>query len=181
MVRQIAAGASSWTRAGLESRRREDAAADLDAVTSGPQLAPVIVDCASCSRSNRLPAARLLERARCAACKASLLPIERPITVHDVADFDELIRDAKAPVLVDFWAAWCGPCRAVAPEVEKLARAQRGRLIAAKVDTDAQPELSARYGIRSIPTLVVFRNGREAKRVSGAMPASAMAVQLELE
>ena len=96
------------------------------------------------------------------------------------ADFDELIRDAKAPVLVDFWAAWCGPCRAVAPELEKLANQRQGNTIVAKVDTDAQAELSARYGIRSIPTLVLFRNGREVKRISGAMPASAMAAQLGL-
>jgi thioredoxin 2 len=83
-------------------------------------------------------------------------------------------------VLVDFWAAWCGPCRAVAPEVEKLARQHHGRLIVAKVDTDARPELGARYGIRSIPTLILFRDGGEAKRLSGAMPASAMAAQLGL-
>lgn len=152
----------------------------LDELLRRTQLQTVLVDCSQCSKSNRLPAARLLDRARCAACKAPLLPLERPLSIGDVADFDELIRDAKAPVLVDFWAAWCGPCRAVAPEVEKLAQQKRGRLVVAKVDTDAQPELSARYGIRSIPTLIVFRHGREAKRVSGAMPASAMAAQLEL-
>lgn len=138
------------------------------------------VSCPQCSQSNRLPAARLLDRARCAACKSALLPVDRPIAIHDAADFDELVRDARVPVLVDFWAAWCGPCRAVAPEVEKLARQKQGSLIVAKVDTDERPELSARYGIRSIPTLVTFRGGREAKRISGAMPASAMAAQLEL-
>lgn len=145
-----------------------------------PNLRFVLVDCSSCAQRNRLPAARLLDRARCAACKAALLPVERPVVIHDVADFDELIRDAQAPVLVDFWAVWCGPCRSVAPEVEKLARQKHGNLIVAKVDTDAHPELSARYGIRSIPTLIVFRSGREAKRISGAMPASAMAAQLGL-
>jgi thioredoxin len=82
--------------------------------------------------------------------------------------------------LVDFWASWCGPCRAVAPELEKLASQKKGSTIVAKVDTDAQPELSARFMIRSIPTLVLFRDGREAKRISGAMSAAAMAAQLGL-
>jgi thioredoxin 2 len=138
------------------------------------------IACAACSTQNRLPAARLQDRARCAACKTPLLPIAKPIAVQNVADFDELVRDAKAPILVDFWAAWCGPCRAVAPELEKLAAQKVGSAIVAKVDTDAQPELSARYGIRSIPTLVLFRGGREAKRITGAMSAGAMAAQLGL-
>jgi len=127
-----------------------------------------------------VPAARLQDKARCAACKAPLLPLGRPVAVSSTAEFDELIRNAKAPVVVDFWAAWCGPCRALAPEVEKLARARAGRTIVAKVDTDAQPELGARFGIRSIPTLVMFSGGREQKRVSGAMPAAAIAAQLGL-
>jgi thioredoxin 2 len=138
------------------------------------------VACAACSRENRLPAARLTDKARCAACKAPLLPLARPVAISSVDDFDELVRDAKAPVLVDFWAAWCGPCRAVAPELEKLASSRVGQAIVAKVDTDAQPELSARFGIRSIPTMVVFRNGRETDRVSGAMPASAIAARVGL-
>jgi thioredoxin 2 len=122
----------------------------------------------------------LLDKARCAACKAPLLPIAEPIALHSAEDFEELVRDAKAPVLVDFWAAWCGPCRMVAPEVEKLAAQRSGSTIVAKIDTEALPQLSSRFGISSIPTLVLFRNGREAKRISGAMPASAMAAQLGL-
>jgi thioredoxin 2 len=124
---------------------------------------------------NRLPAARLQDKARCAACKAQLLPLDRPISISSVADFDELVQNSQAPVLVDFWAAWCGPCRAVAPELEKLASSRKGRAVIAKVDTDAQPELSARFGIRSIPTMIVFRGGRAAERLSGAMQASAIA------
>jgi thioredoxin 2 len=127
-----------------------------------------------------LPAARLQDKARCAACKAPLLPLDRPLSISSTAEFDELVRDAKAPVLVDFWAAWCGPCRMVAPELEKLASSRAGRAVIAKVDTDAQPELSARYGIQSIPTMIVFRDGREAQRLSGAMPASAIAARTGL-
>jgi thioredoxin 2 len=127
-----------------------------------------------------LPAARLQDKARCAACKAALLPLDRPLTISSTAEFDELVKNAKAPVLVDFWAAWCGPCRMVAPELEKLASSRAGRAVIAKVDTDAQPELSARYGIQSIPTLILFRDGREAQRLSGAMPASTIAARTGL-
>ncbi len=136
------------------------------------------VACRSCSKQNRLPAARLLDKARCAACKAALLPPATPIDIASVEDFDELVRDAKVPVLVDFWAAWCGPCRAVAPEVEKLAAQRAGRAIVAKVDTEALGALGARYAVRSIPTVIVFRNGVEARRIAGAMPAAQMAAQL---
>lgn len=138
------------------------------------------IACAACSRQNRLPAARLQDKARCAACKAPLLPLNRPLNISSTAEFDELVKNAKAPVLVDFWAAWCGPCRMVAPELEKLASSRAGQAVIAKVDTDAQPELSARFGIQSIPTMIVFRDGREAQRLSGAMPASAIAARAGL-
>jgi thioredoxin 2 len=143
-------------------------------------LSCVILACPSCSRSNRLPAARLRDRARCAACKEPLLPLSYPVPVQSAADFDELVRGAPAPVLVDFWAAWCGPCRMVAPELEKLARDRGDRVVIAKVDTEALPDVAQRFGIRSIPTMVVFREGSEAARVSGAMPASEIAARLAL-
>jgi thioredoxin 2 len=140
----------------------------------------VIVPCPSCSRDNRLPAARMRDKARCAACKAALLPLSHPISIGNSSEFDELVRNSPGPILVDFWAAWCGPCRTVAPELEKIARDRAGAVIVAKVNTEQLPEVAGRYGIRSIPTMIVFRDGKESSRLSGAMPASAIAERLSL-
>jgi thioredoxin 2 len=120
------------------------------------------------------------ERAKCANCKRQLLPLSRPVPVLSSQDFDELIGNAKIPVLVDFWAAWCAPCRMVAPELEKVASSRPGALIVAKVDTEALPQVAARFAIRSIPTMILFRGGREIERVSGAMKASAIASRFGL-
>jgi thioredoxin 2 len=138
----------------------------------------MIVACSSCKAPNRLPAARLRDKARCAACKAPLLPPTSPVPVASEVDFDELVRASPAPVLVDFWAPWCGPCHMVAPELEKLAAERVGDVVVAKVDTEALPSVAARFGIRSIPTMILFRGGGEAKRVTGAMPARAIAQAL---
>ena len=138
----------------------------------------MIVACPACRAQNRLPASRLHDKAKCAACKERLLPLDRPVAITSPEDFDELVRDAPSPVVVDFWAEWCGPCRTVAPELEKLAKSRAGGLVVAKVDTDAVPQIAGRVAIRSIPTFVAFRDGREAARVSGAMPASALVERL---
>jgi thioredoxin 2 len=86
-------------------------------------------------------------------------------------NFDEEVLASDVPVIVDYWAPWCGPCRMVAPELEKIAARQAGRLLIVKVNTDALTDLGARYGIRSIPTLAVFAGGREVARTAGARPA----------
>lgn len=136
--------------------------------------------CASCAQKNRVPAKRLHDKAKCAQCKAPLLPLARPVPVASADDFAELVRESTTPVLVDFWAAWCGPCRMVAPELDKLARDRGERVVIAKVDTEALPAVAQRFGISSIPTMILFRNGAEARRLSGAMSAAQIAAQLAL-
>ncbi|MGY1712278.1 thioredoxin [Geodermatophilus sp. SYSU D00758] len=109
-------------------------------------------------------------RARCAACGADL-----PWLVSaDDTDFTGVVEESRLPVLVDVWTPWCGPCRMVAPVVEQIARERAGRLKVVKVDADAAPQVSSRLGVRSIPTLVLFANGQEQARVTGALPAPAM-------
>lgn len=121
---------------------------------------------------NRLAFGRLGDPARCARCHEPLAPVPTPVAVPSVAAFDALVADADLPVLVDFWAAWCQPCRMVAPELEKVARSRAGRVLVVKVDTEALPALAQRFGIRSIPTLAIFAGGREVRREAGAMPAA---------
>ena len=129
----------------------------------------IIVGCPACGQRNRAPYGK---EARCAKCKTMIPPPSAPIEAPTVAAFDALIAASAHPVVVDFWAPWCGPCRMVAPELAKVAQAQAGRLIVVKVNTDVLDELGARYAIRSIPTMAVFEGGREVGRTTGARPAS---------
>jgi thioredoxin 2 len=129
---------------------------------------PVTIRCAFCSRLNRVDLTRAAERPGCGECGKPML-LDRPIKVAQ-EDFERTVLEAEGPVLVDFYADWCAPCRMVAPFVDEIARAQTGRLLVAKLDTDRAPEVAVRYGIRSIPTLIVFRGGEEIERSVGFEP-----------
>ena len=130
----------------------------------------VHVACPSCLAQNRVDAARVAEGPKCGKCETPLL--DASIPELDDASFEAFVSRTNVPVLVDFWAPWCGPCRQMAPEFAQAARRLAGRARLVKVNTDVAQALAGRYAIRSIPTLLLLKEGREAGRTTGARPAT---------
>jgi thioredoxin 2 len=127
------------------------------------------VACPDCASTNRVPAERLSEKPRCGRCGAALFQ-GKPVTLT-TASFDKHAA-AETPLLVEFWAAWCGPCKVMGPQFDAAARTLEPRFRLGKLDTEAEQEIAGRYGIRGIPTMILFKSGREIGRTSGAMSAS---------
>lgn len=132
----------------------------------------IVTVCPACGQRNRFLYERLGETVRCGKCKTPLPAVAEPIEIAATADFDRLVARASLPILVDYWAPWCGPCRVVAPELKTVASRRAGRVVVVKVNTDALADLGERFGIRSIPTLAILADGREVTRVAGARPAA---------
>lgn len=130
-----------------------------------------LIRCPSCGATNRVPRGRLEsgDQPICGRCKTPLTATTHPLTVTD-ENFAREVEAASLPVLLDLWAAWCGPCQVIAPVVEQLAAELAGRVKVGKLNVDENPQTAARFGVRSIPTLLIFKNGREADRLVGALP-----------
>ncbi len=139
----------------------------------------VIAACSNCGQKVRTAYDRLGQGVRCAKCKADVPPPSEPVDVPSGALFEALVGSSALPVVGDYGAPWCGPCHMVAPELRKVAAAHRGRLIVAKVNTEALPDLAGRFGIQSIPTMALFSGGREVARTVGARPAAGIEAFIE--
>jgi thioredoxin 2 len=124
--------------------------------------------CKSCGQKNRVASNHLADTGRCGACKTELAPLDEPMQV-DATLFDEIVQSARVPVLVDFWAEWCGPCHAAAPEVARTAKDMAGNALVLKVDTDKNQQLAARFNVRGIPNFAVFAGGKLVKQQAGVV------------
>jgi thioredoxin 2 len=133
----------------------------------------MVITCTSCGQKNRVAASKLTSDVRCGACKAGITPIRTPIDA-DTATFDEITSGVTLPVLVDFWAEWCGPCRRAAPEVKRTAEVMAGRALVVKVDTEEHPDIAQRFRVSGIPNFVVLKNGQVVFQQAGLVDATQM-------
>jgi thioredoxin 2 len=132
----------------------------------------VVVACRSCRARNRIAYGRLSQQNRCGQCKSTLPAPDEAIDVTSEAEFYAATRDSEIPALVDFWAPWCGPCRMVAPELERVASANAGQALVLKVNTEEQPGLANAFRVMSIPAMSIFYRGQVVDRTEGARPAA---------
>ena len=137
-------------------------------MSSAEVVHPITLRCSFCDTKNRIDISRAADRPACGGCSKPM-PLDRPVTVTQ-DDFDSTVLGASVPVLVDFYADWCGPCKIVAPLMDEIAQAQSGKMLVVKVDTDKAPLVAERYGIRSIPTVILFQEGEEMERSAGFEP-----------
>jgi thioredoxin 2 len=128
----------------------------------------VTVPCTFCGTWNRIDMGRVADRPKCGECGRPIL-LDRPVRLADDT-FERIVSESAVPVLVDFYADWCGPCKVMAPILDEIASARAGQILVGKLDTDRNPTTAGRFGIRGIPTLIVFQDGREATRATGALP-----------
>jgi thioredoxin 2 len=138
----------------------------------------MIRECPACGKNNRVPPQHLADTGRCGACRSELSPLAEPIDA-DLETFDAVVANARVPILVDFWAEWCGPCRMAAPEVKKVALEMAGRGVVMKVNTELWPALAERYKVMSIPNFAVFKDGRLVFQQAGLVDHNQMALWLK--